>query len=82
MKQFKTNLNITQIAQTSGYETNDSFSKAFKNHFGITPKAFSKNSKKRKGTKMLEPKIVEIEPIEVLYVRKTGEYMQSADEAW
>jgi len=82
MKQFKTNLNITQIAQTSGYETNASFSKAFKNHFGMTPKAFSKNAKKTKGNKMLKPKIVEIEPIEVLYVRKTGDYIHSADEAW
>jgi len=79
---FKTNLNITQIAQTSGYETNASFSKAFKNHFGITPKEFSKNAKKKKGNRMLEPKIVEIEPIEVLYVRKTGDYIKSADEAW
>jgi len=79
---FKTNLNITQIAQTSGYETNASFSKAFKNHFGITPKEFSKNAKKEKGNKMLEPKIVEIDPIEVLYVRKTGDYINSADEAW
>ena len=79
---FKTNLNITQIAQISGYETNASFSKAFKNHFGITPKEFSKNAKDKKGDEMLEPKIVEIEPIEVLYVRKTGSYMLSADEAW
>ena len=79
---FKTGLNITQIAQMSGYETNASFSKAFKKHFGITQKEFSKNAKKKKGNKMLEPKIVEIEPIEVLYVRKTGAYMHSADEAW
>lgn len=79
---FKTNLKITQIAQTSGYETNASFSKAFKNHFGITPKEFSKNAKKRKGNEMIEPKILEIEPIEVLYVRKTGGYMRSTDEAW
>lgn len=79
---FKTNLNITQIAQTSGYETNASFSKAFKKHFGITPKEFSKNAKKKKGNKMLEPETVEIEPIEVLYVRKTGDYLSSADEAW
>lgn len=79
---FKTNLNITQIAQTSGYETNASFSKAFKNSFGITPKEFSKNAKNRQGDKMLEPKIVNIDPIDVLYVRKTGDYMNSADEAW
>jgi len=31
---------------------------------------------------MLEPKIVEIDPIEVLCVRKTGDYIKSADEAW
>lgn len=79
---FKTNLNITQIAQSSGYETNASFSKAFKKHFGTTPKEFAKNAKKKKGNTMVEPKIVEIEPIEVLYVRKTGGYMHSADEAW
>lgn len=79
---FKTDLNVTQIALTSGYETNASFSKAFKKHFGITPKAFSEKVKKKKGNKMLEPKIVITDPVEVLYVRKTGHYMQSADEAW
>lgn len=82
MIKFKTNLNITQIAQISGYETNASFSKAFKKYFGITPKEFSKNTKKKKGNEVLRPKIVEIEPIDILYVRKTGEYMHSADEAW
>jgi AraC family transcriptional regulator len=45
---FKTNLSITQIAQTSGYETHASFSKAFKKHFKITPKEFSKNAKTTK----------------------------------
>jgi AraC family transcriptional regulator len=79
---FKTDKKITQIAQESGYETNASFSKAFKNHFGITPKEFSLNAKKKKGLKMLEPKIVELKPIEVLYVRKEGAYDKSAKEAW
>lgn len=79
---FKTNLNITQIAQTSGYETNASFSKAFKKHFRITPKEFSQNAKKKKGTEMLEPKIVKLDDIEILYVRKTGEYQQAAQNAW
>lgn len=82
VSKFKTNLSITQIAQTSGYETNASFTKAFKKHFGITPKQFGKKAKKRRGDKMLEPKIVNIDPIDVLYVRKTGHYMNSADEAW
>ncbi|WP_419771408.1 MAG: AraC family transcriptional regulator [Candidatus Marinarcus sp.] len=80
--QFKTNQKITQIAMNSGYETNASFSKAFKKHFGVTPKEFAKNAKLKRGNKMLEPKIVELEDIEILYVRKTGEYQKAAQEAW
>ena len=79
---FKTTQKITQIAINSGYKNNASFSKAFKNHFGITPKEFSLNAKKKKGLKMLEPKIVELKPVEVLYVRKEGAYDKSAKEAW
>ena len=79
---FKTDKKITQIALGSGYETNASFSKAFKKHFGITPKEFSLMQKKKKGSKMLQPKIVELEPVEVLCVRKEGAYDKSAKEAW
>jgi AraC family transcriptional regulator len=82
ISKFKTDKKITQIAMESGYETNASFSKAFKKRFKITPKEFSKKQKIGKGDKMLEPKIVEIEPIELLFVRKTGDYMLSADAAW
>lgn len=31
---------------------------------------------------MLTPRIMELEPIDVLYVRKTGDYMISCQEAW
>ena len=79
---FKTNQKITKIALDSGYETNSSFSKAFKKHFGITPKEFSQNAKEKKGLKMLKAKIVDLEPVEVLYVRKEGAYDKSAGEAW
>ena len=79
---FKTDKKITEIALTSGYETNASFSKAFKKHFGITPKQFSQNAKIKKGLKMQEPKIIELEPVEVLYVRKEGNYNISAGKAW
>jgi len=79
---FNTNQKITEIALDSGYETNSSFSKAFKKYFGVTPKEFSKNAKKKKGNKMLEPEIVEIKDIEVLYARATGAYQQSVPQAW
>lgn len=80
--QFKTNQKITQIAMNCGYETNASFSKAFKKHFRITPKEFAKNAKLKRGNKMLEPKIVKLEDIEILYVRKTGEYTKCSIKAW
>jgi AraC family transcriptional regulator len=76
------NQNITQIALDIGYETNASFSKAFKERFGVTPKEFSKNLKSKQRTIMIEPKIVELEPIEVLYIRKIGDYTKVAGEAW
>ena len=79
---FKTNQRVTQIAQSSGYETNASFSKAFKNHFGISPKEFSKNAKVQEGNEMLEPKIIELKEVEILYVRKEGDYTVSASKAW
>ena len=78
MSKFKINQKIAQIALTSGYETNA----FFKKHFGITPKEFSQNAKTKKGLKMQEPKIVELKPVEVLYVRKEGDYNKSAREAW
>jgi len=79
---FKTNQKITEIALNSGYETNASFSKAFKKHFGMNPKEFSQKAKTLKGVKMLEAKFVELEAIEILYVRKTGPYTKSCGEAW
>ncbi len=80
--QFKTNQKITQIAMNTGYETNASFSKAFKKHFGITPKEFAKNAKLKRGNKMIEPKIVELKDMDILYVRRTGEYKKCSIEAW
>jgi AraC family transcriptional regulator len=79
---LKTNQKISHIAMNSGYETNASFSKAFKKHFGVTPTEFSKNAKTKKGNNMLEPEIIEIKDIELFYVRATGEYRQSVEESW
>jgi len=73
---------ITEVAMQSGYETHASFAKAFKSRFGLSPKAFSQNYKNRTGVIMKGIKVVEREPVEVLYVRRTGDYMQSAGEAW
>lgn len=79
---LKTNQKITQIAMHSGYETNASFSRAFKKHFGMTPKEFSKNAKIKKGNAILKPEFIELEDIKVQYIRATGEYEQSVNESW
>ncbi len=73
---------ITDVVLESGYETNAAFSKAFKKHFGTTPRAFAQEIKKRKGSTMVTPKIVTLTPTEVLYVRKEGAYAKSAAKAW
>ncbi len=76
------NLSVTQVAMQSGYETSASFAKAFKERFGLSPKEFSKKIKDIKGDVMIDAKVVDFEPVEVLYVRKTGDYMVSAGEAF
>ena len=58
------------------------FPKLLKKNFGITPKKFSQNTKNKKGLQIQEPKIINLEPIEILYVRKEGAYNKSAGEAW
>jgi len=79
---LKINDRITAVALDSGYETNASFSKAFKQQYGITPRAFAEKEKIKKGSTMMTPEMVTLAPIEVLYVRKEGAYMKSAAEAW
>lgn len=79
---FKTDERITKIAMESGYETSASFAKAFKKHFGITPREFGKSSRVTKGEAMLEAKFVDFDAVEVFYVRKTGAYEKSCCEAW
>ncbi len=73
---------VTEVAMQSGYETPASFAKAFKECYGLSPKMFFKRKLQKKGEIMIEPKIVKFEPLEVLCVRKRGDYTQSAKEAW
>ena len=73
---------VTEVAMQSGYETPASFAKAFKEDFGLSPKAFSKQFYKREDKIMIDVKIIDFKPIEVLCVRKVGDYMVSAEKAW
>lgn len=79
---LKTEPKITDVALACGYETNASFSKAFKNRFGVSPRIFAATLKAKKGVVMVEPKVITLNPMNVFYVRKTGAYGVSACEAW
>ena len=79
---------IEAIAYSVGFETPSSLSKAFKNHFGISPSAYRNNKtlvikKQNKMTTTLNiktPKILELEDQKCLYYTMYGNY-QSMDYA-
>ena len=75
-------LPITEVAMQSGYETHAAFAKAFKQRFKLSPKEFVKKIYKNKGNIMVEPKVVNFQPVEVLCVQRIGEYTTSAKEAF
>lgn len=79
---LKTEPKITDVALSCGFETNASFSKAFKNRFGVSPRTYATQLKAKKGVVMLKPTMVEFKPLSVFYVRKTGAYETSSCEAW
>ena len=75
-------LSIEDIAFNIGYEAPAAFSKAFKNQYGITPTKYRTNKdiyimKKEiinPDLALKAPKIMELEPKNLIYVALTGEY--------
>lgn len=83
---------ITEIALDAGYETPANFSKAFKQQFGQSPSEYRaenhlldtavfQQSRTQEPPKMT-PKIVNLEPQTVLFVRKTGPYSEASAAAF
>lgn len=81
---------ITEIALDAQYETPSAFTKAFKQCMGASPnnyrrlkKEMDAMTKKVNNLPMINPdKIEDIKEIPLLFIRRTGEYMTSADKAW
>ncbi|AVM50128.1 GyrI-like domain-containing protein [Capnocytophaga sp. oral taxon 878] len=75
-------LTVEEIAFNIGYETPASLSKAFKNHYNITPTQYRTNKdiyimKKEiinPDLVLKAPKIVQLEPKNLIYVALTGAY--------
>jgi AraC family transcriptional regulator len=80
---------IAQIGLMVGYENHETFSRAFKNYFGIPPSQYRGESRQEIAHKQNQyahnqvnlaslniekPKIKYLEPLEVAFIRHTGSY--------
>jgi len=84
--------NVTDVAMRAGYDTPAAFTKAFKKYFGMSPRDFVKKDCKAETVFFVNPekinvsnvnaKIVSVDPVNVLFVRRTGEYLKSSISAW
>ena len=83
---------ITEIALDAGYETPTNFGKAFRQQFGQSPSEFRAENhllhtavfrqNRAKEAQEMKPKIVNLDPQTVLFVRKTGPYHEASAAAF
>ena len=82
---------VTDLAFETGYETVESFTRAFKARFGVTPSAYKKANGRqavwklpeldRKGELSMDVQVKEIPPRRVIFVRHIGPYNECG-RAW
>jgi len=80
---------VTEIAFNAGFETHESFTRAFSSRFGVSPRGFRKAhnlSLTQKETSYwkeitMDAKIVEMEDLNVAYIRHNGPYVECGT-AW
>jgi AraC family transcriptional regulator len=83
---------ITEIGLDAGYETPANFSKAFKQQFGQSPSAFREENHlldtavfrqaRTEEPPKMSPKIMNLQPQTILFVRKTGPYSKASSAAF
>lgn len=83
---------VTEVALDAGYDTPSAFSKAFRQQMGTTPSAFrrtcswedeiSSNIENLNKESIVEPEFQTLEDVDVLFIRRTGNYFESAPAAW
>lgn len=75
---------IDQISADAGYEQNTSFSKAFKQHFGQSPRHYRTDQQDSIAAVIDKSAMdmVHIADFDVVYVREKGHYYEAARNAW
>lgn len=90
-----TGRSVTDLAMAAGYDTPSAFTKAFTRHFRRSPQRFRKDKRAAffsqpidltlpptHEEKTMKPEIKQRTETKVLYVRRTGDYNRSAEQAW
>ncbi len=87
----QTDRSVTDLAFEAGYETVESFTRAFKDRFGVPPSEYKKTNHsdflpkrpdlKTKGAVQMNVQIKEIPSRQVVFVRHTGPYSECG-KAW
>lgn len=85
------NHTVTDLAFEAGYETVESFTRAFRDRFGVVPSEYKKNNHDRfsacwpdpvkKGESPMDVQIKEIPSCQVIFVRHVGPYHECG-KAW
>lgn len=83
---------VTDIGLDSGYQTPASFSRAFRQVMGVSPHDYRSGSilpcgdvqkdQKHKENIKMNPEIIEMEDLPVLFVRRVGSYNETPADAW
>lgn len=85
-----TELAITDIAMDTQYDTPSAFTRAFKQSIGHSPRNYrtlykevnAMNKKINELPKISPDKIEKTEDLDLLFIRKVGEYSESGTQAW
>lgn len=75
---------VDQISYDAGYQHNTSFSKSFKQHFGLSPRRYrsAQQGGETAAAEMPVSRMQTLEDFDVAYVRETGNYYSAAQNAW
>jgi AraC family transcriptional regulator len=77
---------VTEVATQAGYSSSAAFTRAFRAHFGATPKKFIRTMAERRARETApvpsEPEFRRVAPFDVIGVKRRGSCERAPSEAW